>query len=123
MKSTNPDDYRKGLDYVRDLTLFNRENAPDKVAEAMVLRTVYKLQHLYGSSDRVKRSQIVAFMRENCGNTTKPEIEAHFKWKQPVVHRLFESMVSDGVIESYKSQSAGSGPRGGRPATRYRLKS
>lgn len=122
MNQTKPDDYRLGLDYANTLAKFNVEHAPTVAAEAVVRRAVAELQRIYGTSRRLKQAQIIAFMRQNSDNASTAEIVGRYKWPRQKVNDLLNEMVHAGILIKYRSQAPGTGPRGGRPQQRYRLK-
>jgi hypothetical protein len=122
MKTNQPDDYRRGLDFASSLAKFNVEHAPTVPAEMIVRRAVSELQKLYGTSRRLKQAQIVAFIEQNSGNASVPEIVHRYKWNRGLASDLMNEMVDAGILIKYRSETPGTGSRGGRPQQRFRLK-
>ncbi len=101
------------------------DKAPDPWVESVLQKAVHRIRHRYGTSRDLKKTQIVAYMRTDAAgeSVSVPELADYFGWKVDLLRELIGELLSEARprIEQETRQTVNPGPRGGRPATRYRL--
>lgn len=115
----------QGLHFATALRIFAKDQAPDAYAEALVQKVATRLQLHYGTSRRLKKAKITTYLRsDDAGESVSVrELVEVFHWHTDLIKKVLDEMVSDGDLETIVQQTVNPGPRGGRPATRYRLRS
>lgn len=109
------------LDFANSLRLFAQYYAPNSHVEFQVQKLATKIQNDYGESSRLKISKILVFMK-NFESVSIRELQEHFAWRRQDIELLIGEMLKAEQIEVFKQPTVvGLGPKGGRPATRYRL--
>ncbi len=112
---------KRTLNFANSLRLFAQDYAPNSHVESLVQKLATKIQNDYGESSRLKISKILVFMK-NFESVSIRDVREHFVWRRQDIGPLIGEMLKAGQIEVYKQPTVvGLGPKGGRPATRYRL--
>lgn len=117
---------RKALAFATEIQIVAMTKSPHPRAEQIVQQAVARIRKEFGHSRDLKKSQIVAFIRSDDagGSVSISDLEERFQWRGREIYDLVAELC-DGIspqLERVKQQIVANGPRGGRPATRYRLR-